>query len=122
MGIIFKGILGIALNAGALYALGRVVEGVTYTGGLKFFIIGGVVLGLINGLVKPLLKIVSLPLVFITGGLFLIVINMGVLWFLSYFFSVIQFQDVTLTFQNFGTYVIGAVVFGLINWFLNLIK
>lgn len=122
MGLLFGPVITVGVNGLSLYLLTMFIEGITYTGGLKLFVISGIVLGLINFFVKPLLKIVSLPFVILTGGLFLVVINVGVLWFLSYFFSVIEFRDVTLSFQNFSTYVIGAVVFGIINWLLSLIK
>jgi len=39
------------------------------------FVIGGIIVGLINFLVKPLIKLISLPLVFLSGGLFMVVIN-----------------------------------------------
>ncbi len=121
MHFIFKPILRILLNAGILYLLTQLVPSIVFTGGWKFFLIGGVVLGVINLIIKPILKLLSLPALLITGGLFLIVINMMVLWFLEYFISAIQFQDVTLFFPNFVTYAIGAVVFGLINWAAGLI-
>ncbi|MFA6917508.1 MAG: phage holin family protein [Candidatus Gracilibacteria bacterium] len=121
MGFIKKIILGIVLNGAALYFLTRVVEEVTYTGGIRFFIIGGLVVGLLNTIVKPIFKIVTFPLIFLTGGVFLIVINAAILWFLSYFLEIIAFRDVTLTFPNLGSYVIGGLVFGLINWAEHLI-
>lgn len=122
MQIFTKFLIGLFLNGLALFILTKVVEGITYTGGLKFFILGGLVLGLLNSIIKPIIKIFSLPFVILTGGLFLIVINVGLLWLLSYSLDVIQFRDVTLVFQNFSAYVIGAVVFGIINWTLSLIK
>lgn len=122
MGFIIHPIVAVAVNGLSLYLLTLFIDGIVYTGGLKLFVISGIVLGLINFCVKPLLKIVSLPFVILTGGLFLIVINVGILWVLSYFISVIEFRDVALSFQNFSTYVIGAVVFGIINWLLSLIK
>lgn len=121
MGFIFRPIIGIAVNGGVLYIVSRIAEGMTYTGGIKFFIIGGIVLGILNAFVKPLLKILSLPFMFITGGLFSIVINIFLLWFLKYFIGVLQFQDVSLTFPTFSSYFIAAVVFGLINWGMHLI-
>jgi putative membrane protein len=121
MGIIKKIILGIVLNGLALYVLLQVVEEITYTGGVKFFVIGGLVLGILNLIVKPIFKIVTFPLIFLTGGLFLIVINALILWFLSYFLGVIEFRDVTLTFPNVGSYVIGGLVFGVVNWIAHLI-
>jgi putative membrane protein len=121
MGFILSPIINIAINGGTLYLLTRLVEDITYTGGFKFFVIGGVVLGVVNLVVRPLLRIVSLPFIFLTGGLFMIVINVVILWFLSYFLSIAEFREVTLVFQNTSSYVIGAIVFGVINWTSSLI-
>lgn len=121
MGLVVKPLFGILLNALALYGLIYFVPEITYTGGLKFFVLGGIILGLLNFFVKPVLKLFSLPFIILTLGLFLIVINALILWFLSYIFDVIAFRDVALHFPNFSTYVIGAIVLGIINWVLNLI-
>ncbi len=121
MGIITKPLFGIALNAVVLYLLIMAVPEIIYTGGYKFFIIGGLFLGIVNLIVKPIIKVLSLPVVIITGGVFLVIINIGVLWLLKYSISVIQFQDVTLSFPNWAAYVIGAVVFGIINWIAHLL-
>ena len=121
MGLIKKVILGIVLNGAALYFLTIALEEIQYTGGIKFFVIGGIVVGLLNLIVKPIFKIVTFPLIFLTGGVFLIVINAILLWFLSYFLNVIQFRDVALTFPNMGSYLIGGLIFGLINWAEHLI-
>lgn len=121
MNIITKPIWGVLMNAFVLWVLVLTVPDVQYSGGMQLFILGGVILGLVNFLMKPVIKLLSLPLVVVSGGLFLIVINMFVLWFLSYFFSVIEFREVTLVFPNIAAYVIGAIVFGLTNWILNLL-
>jgi putative membrane protein len=121
MGFLYKIIIRILLNAGILYLVTQLVPTIAFGGGWKFFVIGGLILGVINLVLKPIMKILSFPFVLVTGGLFLIVVNMAVLWFLQYFISVIQFQDVTLFFPNFVTYAIGAVVFGVINWAAGLI-
>ncbi len=121
MGIIFSPIINIAVNGVVLYLLTYFVEGITYTGGFKFFVLGGLILGIINTIVRPIVKIISLPFIIISGGLVMILINVGILWFLSYFFSVAQFRDVTLVFPNFSSYVIGAIVFGIINWISNFL-
>ena len=121
MGLLMKPFIGILANGFAIYLVTRMVDGVSYEGGLMFFVVAGVVLGLINLIVKPIIKIVSLPFIFITGGLFLVVINVGVLWFFQYFLEVAEFRNLALDFQNFSSYVIGAIVFGIINWGINLI-
>ena len=47
----------------------------------------GIVLGLLNYFLKPLLKTLDLPLEIITLGLFTIVINMALLWLLDLIFD-----------------------------------
>ena len=115
MGLVLKPLFSIVSNGAGLYLLTILVKDISYGGGIKFFVVGGLVLGIINLIVKPIIKILSLPLVILTGGLFLVVINVGVLRFFEYFIGVIQFQNVTLDFPNFMAYVIGAVVLGVIN-------
>lgn len=121
MNLIKKAIIGIVLNGAALYFLTLIIEEMAYTGGYTFFIVGGIIIGLLNWSVKPLIKLFSLPFIFITGGLFLIVINAALLWFLGYFLGIIEFREVSLTFPNLGSYAIGAFVFGIINWAEHLI-
>lgn len=121
MGFILSPIISIAANGMALYFLTLTVKEITYTGGLEFFIVGGLIFGIINSIIKPIIKILSFPLIFLTGGLFIIIINMLVLWFFSYFLDVLAFQNISLTFPNLASYAIGAVVLGIINWSINLI-
>jgi len=62
------------------------------------------------------LKILALPFVLLTAGLFIIVINAFILWFTKYFLDVIQFRDVALHVSGLGGYLVAAFLFGLINW------
>lgn len=116
MSLVFKALFGIFLNGLALYLLTLIIDVIQYGGGLKLFIIAGVILGLINMFVKPVVKLLALPLVLLTGGLFLIVINALVLFALTYLLDVFSFKDVYLHFPNVLSYVIGGIVFGIINW------
>ncbi|MBU1992580.1 MAG: phage holin family protein [Patescibacteria group bacterium] len=113
--------IGIILNAAALFAVTYLLEEITYTGGFAFFVVGGVIIGFLNTFVKPLMKILSLPLMIISVGLFTIVINAVILWFTKYFLDVIQFRDVAMQVSGIGAYVIGALLFGLVNWGAHLI-
>ena len=51
------------------------VHGIHFYGNWKWLILAGAVLGFINFFVKPIVKIISLPLIWVTLGLFTIVIN-----------------------------------------------
>ena len=62
------------------------VPGVDFTGSLKSLAIAGVLLGLVNFFIKPILKIVSLPLRLLTLGLFGLIINMAMVWAIDIFY------------------------------------
>jgi putative membrane protein len=53
----------------------------------EIILVLGIVLGLLNYFLKPLLKTLALPLEIITLGLFTVVINMGILWLLDLMFD-----------------------------------
>lgn len=112
--------VGIILNAVALYAITVFLPEITYTGSWKFLLIGGAFMGLMNTFVKPFLKILALPFIFLSAGLFIIVINAGLLWALKYFLEVAQFQDVALVIPSKGSYLLAALVFGVVNLILHI--
>lgn len=116
-----KVIIGIVLNALALYVTVQIMDSITYSGGVKTFIIAGVVIGLLNTFVKPFIKLLSFPFIIITGGLLLIVINALILWVAVFVVNALEFKDVALNFAGFGTYLFSAIVFGVINWAEHLI-
>ncbi len=61
--------------------------GFSLTAQWQIILVLGVVLGLINYFLKPLLKALSLPIEIITVGLFTIVINMALVWLLDMMFD-----------------------------------
>lgn len=61
--------------------------GLQLTATWEIFAVLGIVLGLINYFLKPILEILTLPLRIVTLGLFTIVIDMGILWFLDKMFD-----------------------------------
>lgn len=109
-------IIAIILNAAALYLTAYALDEVAYNGGWKFLVIGGVIIGILNTIVKPILKIVTLPVIFFTGGAFLIVINGLILFLLKYILNVLDFSGISLEISGFGNYLTAALLFGLINW------
>jgi putative membrane protein len=62
-------------NALGIWAAARLVPGIHFEGNWKWLILAGAVLGFINFFVKPVVKIISLPLIWVTLGMFTIVIN-----------------------------------------------
>ncbi len=115
-----KAFFGVLINAFALYVLTRYVDGVTFSGGVQFFVLGGVVLGILNAFVKPVLKMIPFPIPF-GGSVFTLLINGGLLWFLSYFLEVMAFSDVSVDFSSFSSYFVAALILGVINLVISLI-
>lgn len=61
--------------------------GFPFTAQWQIFLVLGIVLGILNYYLKPLLKTLALPLEIITLGLFTIVIDMAIIWFLDLLFN-----------------------------------
>ena len=60
----------IIVNALALLAAALIIPGIQFKGGPADLIVLGIIFGLLNGLVKPLVKLITLPLNVMTLGLF----------------------------------------------------
>lgn len=116
-----KLIIGVILNATALYGVIYFVPGIQYTGGVVFFIIGGFVMGIVNSIIKPVLKLITFPLQIITMGLSLIILNGVIFWIFHQIIDTIAVQGVTLNVDSLKTYVFAGLIFGLINWAEHLV-
>jgi putative membrane protein len=69
------------INTLALYLAVQVVPGVDYRGGAAGLLIVAAIFGLVNATLRPLLTFLTCPLVLVTLGLFLFVINAMMLLF-----------------------------------------
>ena len=61
--------------------------GINLSATWQLFILLGIILGLLNFFVKPILNVITLPLRIITLGLFGFVINMFLIWVVDYIFT-----------------------------------
>ncbi|MBZ1345033.1 MAG: phage holin family protein [Candidatus Nealsonbacteria bacterium] len=74
---IIVGILGIFLAK-------VFIPGVELIGGIQILIFSGVILGLINFFIKPILKIITFPLKILTFGFFSLILNIAIIWFVDF--------------------------------------
>jgi len=116
-----KILIGIILNSVALFAVTKLLTDIQYTGGFMFFLIAGTIIGVLNTFIKPLMKLLSFPIVLMTAGLFSFVINVIIFWLTVKVVNGIHFSDVTVTVGSIWTYVIAALIFGIINWVLHIL-
>lgn len=68
-------VIRLVVNAAALWLAARFVTGISYTGGWQGLVIVACVFGVINAFVRPVLSFLSMPIQFITLGLFTLVLN-----------------------------------------------
>lgn len=68
-------ILRLVINAAALWVATQVVSGVTFTGDWVTMLGVALVFGIVNAIVKPMTKVLTFPIILVTLGLFLLVIN-----------------------------------------------
>jgi putative membrane protein len=63
------------LNAAALWAAAAIVPGLEFSGGVGRLLMVAAVFGVVNSTLRPLLTILTCPLIVLTLGLFTLVIN-----------------------------------------------
>lgn len=100
-------LLHLLLTAGALLIVARVVSGVVVSG-FGAAVIGALVLGLVNALVRPVMILLTLPLTILTLGLFLFVVNALMLWLVAALVPGIQIR-------GFGAALLGSLLLTLLN-------
>lgn len=106
-------LLHLLLTAGALLIVARLVSGV-FVGGFGSALIGALVLGLVNAVVRPIMIVLTLPLTILTLGLFLFVINALMLWLMAAIVPGIRIR-------GFGAALLGSLLLTLLNLLIGLL-
>ena len=104
-------ILAWIANIVALWVADAIFSGVSINGWAAY-LIGGAVLGIANTILKPILTLLTLPLVIITLGLFLFVINVAML-------ALAEWIAPNFSIDGFWTYVGATIVVWLVNYVLH---
>ncbi|MFD3696711.1 phage holin family protein [Streptomyces sp. NPDC058646] len=110
-------------NAAALAVAIWLLSGITLDDGSSLgsrtltLILVALVFGLVNFLVKPVVKLLSLPLFVLTLGLFTLVVNALMLLLTSWLAE--QF-DLSFHVDGFWTAVLGGLIISLVSWAVNL--
>ncbi|MEU5718362.1 phage holin family protein [Streptomyces sp. NPDC020403] len=110
-------------NAGALAVAIWLLQDVTLTGddtGRKIFtlIVVALLFGLVNFVVKPVVKLLTLPLFILTLGLITLVVNALMLMLTSWLAGVL---DLNFHVDGFWTAVLGGLIISVVSWALNVV-
>ncbi|WP_426116416.1 phage holin family protein [Massilia sp. PWRC2] len=99
------------VNAIALMALPYLMHSVTVSN-LGTALIAALVLGLVNTLIRPILVVLTLPVTFLSLGLFILVINAVLFW------GVAQLVD-GFQVAGFWSAFLAAILYSIISWALS---
>jgi putative membrane protein len=100
--------IAIAVNALALWVANAIWDSVTIHGFWAYFI-GALVLGIANAILKPILAILTLPLIILTLGLFYLLINIAMV-------ALAEWIAPNFSIDGFWTYVGVVLIIWLVNW------
>jgi putative membrane protein len=104
-------LLRVLLNAVAVFLAAQLIPGIGLTGPWAT-LWAGLVLGLVNAVIRPLLILLTLPATLLTMGLFIFVINAACLGLAAWFVP-------GFTISGFWAALFGALVISIISWLLS---
>ena len=108
MNLLLRFVARILANSVGILIAAYFVPGIIFKGNLIDIAITGFVLALANSIIKPILKFLSGPLIVLTMGLFMIIINIIILWL-----AVGLVPELTIT--GFWAYFWGVAILSILN-------
>jgi putative membrane protein len=103
-------VVTLAINAAALWVANALWDGVRIHGWAAY-LIGAAVLGIANAVLKPVLAILTLPLIIVTLGFFYLLINIAMV-------ALAEWVAPDFSIDGFWAYVGTVVVIWAVNWVL----
>ncbi len=117
-----KGLIRVLITAAALFVATALVPGIQVTAGstvsrVATLIVVALIFGLVNAVLKPIIKIIGCLFYILTLGLIGLVVNGLLLWFTSWVAG-----KLSLPFHVTGFWAAfwGAIIVGVVGWLLNL--
>ncbi len=110
--------LRVAGNAVAAWLTVWLVPGLSFDGEWWWFVVFGLVIGLVNGFIKPIAKLITLPLRILTLGLFTLVVNVALMAALIW---IGESAEIGLTSDGFGDILLGGLVLTVVASILNAV-
>jgi len=112
-------VVRLLINAAALWVATRIVPGVTFVGDVVPFLGVALVFGVVNATIGPLTKVLTFPLIIVTLGIFVFVVNGLMLWLTS---SLSRALGLGFHVSGFWAALFGALVVSVVStvltWFI----
>jgi len=110
-------IVRLLINAAALLAAVYIIPGMHFSGGVENLLGVALIFGVVNALVRPILTLLSCPLIVLTLGLFTLVINAVMLLATS---RLSQHWHLGFGVDGFLPALLGGIVIGIVSTILTL--
>jgi putative membrane protein len=107
----------LVITAAALWAAVELVPGIDHTGSLTSLLLVALVFGVVNAVIRPVLMLLTCPLVLLTLGLFIFVLNALMLWLTG---ALSQALGLGFTVSGFFPALIGGLVVAIVSTVLNI--
>jgi putative membrane protein len=108
-------LLRLLINAAALWVAIQLVDGIDHRGSWRSLLFVALVFGALNASVRPLLTLLSIPLLIVTLGLFIFVINALMLRLTSWVSGLL---DLGFSVDGFWPALLGGLVVSLVSLLL----
>jgi putative membrane protein len=105
-------VIRVLINAAALWVAAYLIPDITLSDRPVVVLVVAAVFGLVNALIRPVVKVIAFPLTLLTLGLFTLVINAAML-------QLTDWLTTGLDVVGFWPSVVGGIVISLVSWFLS---
>jgi putative membrane protein len=106
------------VTAAALWVAVRLLDGITYEGTWTGLLAVALVFGVVNAIIRPILYFLSCPLIFLTLGVFVFVLNAAMLLLTA---RIAQEFDIAFHVDGLLTAIVGSVIISLVSAVLNIL-
>ncbi len=112
-------IVRVLINAAALWVAIALLDGVRLEGDSLLALLGiALVLGVVNVTIKPIMQLLSLPLIVVTLGLFIVIVNAIALWIAIALSGAL---GLGISSDGFGWTLAAAIIVSLVSWGLEML-
>jgi len=104
-------LIRLVVNAAAVFLAANLVPGIAVSS-FGVALLAGLILGLVNAVIKPVLFVLTLPFTIVTLGLFIFIVNAICL-------ALVAWLVPGFTISSFWSALVGAIVISLVSWLLH---
>lgn len=100
------------VNFFGLWTAATLITGISYNEHVRVLVWAALIFSIVNALIRPLIVLMTLPVIVLTMGLFTFIINAAMLYLVTFFYSKFEIA-------SFGSALLAVIIIWVVNWLLN---